>query len=209
MCSNFFENIITFSSFTAIFTGDEEAFQYALHTTLINPFIGCIIKPLLTRCLQMLSFDYTFETLDRTIKFLMAIVRNEHTREANNNGQLFHLSQLMTCLILGPLDLNVGVAQFKKEEEEHKQMEEEINCIAKELQSIKEEPTTVMYQAMDVDDIQNECEALLQMMENEGFEPPVVDNSSVETGKIKQELFVEPEPKMFDIKVGSRTALYV
>lgn len=149
----------------------------------------------------MLSFDYTTETLDRALKFLMAIVRNEHTREANNNGQLFHLSQLMICLILGPLDLNVGVAQFKKEEEEHKQMEEEINCIAKELQSIKEEPTTVLYQAMDVDDIQNECEALLQMMENEGFEPPAVDNSSTEAGKIKQELFVEPDPKMFDIKV--------
>lgn len=150
----------------------------------------------------MLSFDYTTETLDRALKFLLAIVRNGHTREADNNGQLFHLSQLMICLILGPLDLNVGVAQFKKEEEEHKQMEEEINCIAQELQSIKEEPTPALYQAMDVDDIQNECEALLQMMENEGFEPPAVDNSSTEAGKIKQELFVEPSPKMFDIKVS-------
>lgn len=151
----------------------------------------------------MLSFDYTTETLDRALKFLMAIVRNGNTREADNDGQLFHLSQLMICIVLGPLDLNVGVAQFKKEEEEHKQMEEEINCIAKELQSIKEEPTTVLYQPMDVDDIQNECEALLQMMENEGFEPPAVDNnSSAEAGKIKPELFVDPDPKMFDIKVS-------
>lgn len=113
----------------------------------------------------------------------MAIVRNVHTREADNSGQLFQLSQLMICLILGPLDLNVGVAQFKIEKKQYKQMEEEINSIAKELQSTKEEPTTVLYQPMDVEDIRNDCEALLQMMENEGFEPPAVDNSSTEAVK--------------------------
>lgn len=92
------------------------------------------------------------------------------------------------CLVLGPLDLNVGMADFKRELQELQQREYEINSIAKELQlSMKEEPTNVvapnsLYPAMDVEDIQNECEALLQMMENEGFEPPILDGSD---GKVK------------------------
>lgn len=105
--------------------------------------------------------------------------------------------------MLGPLDLNVGMAhmaQHRKEEQAHKQMEEKINCIAAGLQSNKEESPGVgvgdIFAPMDVDDIQNECEALLQLMENEGFEPPPADFKTIP--KIKHEDGVEA--KLFEMK---------
>lgn len=135
-------------------------------------------------------FEFTDESLDRVLKLVTAIVRNPYTRDCTmQEDQLYHLGQLMVCLVLGPLDLNIGMAEFKREQLEQKQREYEINSIAKELQlSVKEEVTSAvvntLYPAMDVDDIQNECEALLQMMENEGFEPPVLDGSDVKTAKV-------------------------
>lgn len=124
------------------------------------------------------------------MQLLIAIVRNPHTRDCTmHEDQLYHLSQLMVCLVLGPVDLNVGMAEFKREQLELQQREYEINSIAKELQlSMKEEVTCAvvnsLYPAMDVDDIQNECEALLQMMENEGFEPPLLDGSDLKAAKV-------------------------
>lgn len=138
----------------------------------------------------MLMFEYTDESLDRVLQLLSAIVRNPSTRDCTmQEDQLYHLGQLMVCLVLGPLDLNVGMAEFKREQLEQKQREYEINSIAKELQlSLKEEvPCAVvnsLYPAMDVDDIQNECEALLQMMENEGFEAPLLDGSEIKAAKV-------------------------
>lgn len=196
--------------FLAILTGDDAAFKYAIHTTVINPYIGCIIRSLMSNILKAVVFEYTAETLDRILKFIMAIVRNSQTREADFNDQLFHLSQIMVCLILGPLDLNIGLAQLKKQEEEYKQREEQINLIAKQLQNnkdeeatttlfpteqlqnIKEEATTTPYPAMDL----FECEALLQVMESDGFEPQI--ENDFKGNKIKQEI---NESKMIGIKV--------
>lgn len=203
----------------AIFLGDEVAFQYGCHTVQISPYIGCIIRPLITRCLQLLAIEYSDDTLSRILRTLSAVAGNLHARETGNNDQLYHLCQLLTCLMLGPLDLNVGMAQYKKDEqeckqreEEYKQREEQINSIAAELQSIKEESTVdsvgvvgsgvVIYPTMDVD----ECEALLQLMENEGFEPPT-DFKTITPVKIKQEetattttTTAATDSKMFDIK---------
>lgn len=137
-------------------------------------------------------FEYTDESLDRILQLLIAIVRNPHTRDCTSQeDQLYHLGQLMVCLVLGPLDLNVGMAEFKREQLELQQREYEINSIAKELQfSLKEEVSCAvmnsLYPAMDVDDIQNECEALLQMMENEGFEAPLLDGADIKGAKVKK-----------------------
>lgn len=88
----------------------------------------------------MIVIAYTDETLDRAIKFLSAIVYNYHSREATANYQLLHLSQVIICLLLGPLDLN---EHFN---DEQKQMEEKINQIADELE---QSPTTNIFQSLD------------------------------------------------------------
>lgn len=81
----------------------------------------------------MIVIAYTDETLDRAIKFLSAIIYNYNSREATANYQLLHLSQVLTCLLLGPLDLNEHLS------DEQKKMEEKINQIAGELE---QSPTT-------------------------------------------------------------------
>lgn len=73
---------------------------------MISQYIGCVIKPIIIKCLEMLVLEYTDDTLDRIIKFLTAIVYNNYARDSSMNDQLFHLSQLLVCLVLGPLDLN-------------------------------------------------------------------------------------------------------
>lgn len=91
---------------TAIFVGNDYTFDYAIQTTMVSQYIGCVIKPIIIKCLEMLILEYTDETLDRVIKFLTAAVYNDYARDSSMNDQLFHLSQLFVCLVLGPLDLN-------------------------------------------------------------------------------------------------------
>lgn len=126
--------------FIAIFTGNDAAFKYAIHATSINPYIGCILQPLLNKILSMIVIEYSDETLDRAIKFLSAIVYNSNSREATANYQLLHLSQLVACLLLGPLDLNEHLS------DEQKKMEEEINQIAGELE---QSPQANVFQNLD------------------------------------------------------------
>lgn len=73
---------------------------------MVSQYIGCVVKPIIIKCLEMLVLEYTDETLDRIIKFLTAIVYNNYARDSSMNDQLFHLCQLLICLVLGPLDLN-------------------------------------------------------------------------------------------------------
>lgn len=165
---------------SAIISGDEETFGYALHVALLSPHVGCVLRSLLRFCLKILMFEYTDETLDRVLRLLAAVVRNGYARDCTTHeDQLYHLGQLLVCMVLGPLDLNVGLAEFKRDVVDMRRREYEIDSIAKELQLsvVKEEVPSVVGAAavvtplpiaMDVDDIHSECEALLQMME--GFE---------------------------------------
>lgn len=164
--------------FSAIFLGDEDAFKYATQATLINPYVGCIIQPILKHCLDILVSEYTEDTLNRAIPFLSAVVSNYHTAEGNVRTELFHLSQLFVCILLGPMNLNVSLKELRqkekrmeeiriKEEEEHirkkeeeekiRKKEEKINSIAKELENIKP-----MCTSLNVDD----CEEALQILKN-------------------------------------------
>ncbi|KAJ6643144.1 hypothetical protein Bhyg_08100 [Pseudolycoriella hygida] len=194
----------------AIFTGNDAAFKYAIHATSINPYIGCILQPLLNKILSMIVVTYTDETLDRAIKFLSAITYNYNSREATANYQLLHLSQLITCLLLGPLDLN------EHRSDEQKKMEEKINQIAGELE---QSPTGNIFHSLqshvkssslnegigfvnikeegmyyeDIKELQpttsystiDDFQAVMQIMRNEGFDK--VDNNSCKRQKIKHE----------------------
>lgn len=201
--------------FSAIFTGNDAAFKYAIHSAAINPYVGCILQPLLNKVLSMIVIAYTDETLDRAIKFLAAIVYNYNSREATANYQLLHLSQLMTCLLLGPLDLNEHLS------DEQKKMEEKINQIAGELE---QSPTANMFHTLDgmqshikstplndqmdfinikeeegmyYEDIKelepttsystiDDFQAVMQIMRNEGFDK--MDTGVCKKQKIKHEL---------------------
>jgi hypothetical protein len=50
----------------------------------------------------MLSFDYTVQTLDRSLKFLAALTRNSFTRDLDFFVELGYLCQLLVSLLLGP-----------------------------------------------------------------------------------------------------------
>lgn len=158
---------------TAIFVGNNYTFDYAIQTTMVSQYIGCVIKPIIIKCLEMLVLEYTDETLDRVIKFLTAAVYNDYARDSSMNDQLFHLCQLLVCLVLGPLDLNTCSAWLVEQNDENGngddakslnrkartstelysnmstemvekfKMEEEINCISAELQDIKQKPSPI------------------------------------------------------------------
>lgn len=172
----------------------------------------------------MIVIAYTDETLDRAIKFLSAIVYNYHSREATANYQLLHLSQVMICMLLGPLDLNEHL------NDEQKQMEEKINQIADELE---QSPTSNIYQRMDSiqshiktsslnDDIGflnikeegmyyedvkelepttsystiDDFQAVMQIMRNEGFD-------KVDTAYKKQKIKHELKDNSYDFDMGT------
>ena len=108
----------------AIILGDDAAFQYTVHTVLINPFIGCILHILVQKCIEYLSFGCTTDTLDRMLKFLTALAQNYHTRDISNNEEYFHLSNIMVCLLLGPADVKEQLTHIKAERQQHKLKEQ-------------------------------------------------------------------------------------
>ncbi|XP_037046683.1 uncharacterized protein LOC119081691 [Bradysia coprophila] len=207
----------------AIFTGNDAAFKYAIQATTINPYIGCILQPLLNKILSMIVITYTDETLDRAIKFLSAIVYNYNSREATANYQLLHMSQLLTCLILGPLDLNQHLS------DEQKKMEEKINQIAGELEqspttnnifqldgiqshikttSLSDQIDFVKQEGMYYEDMKeiepttsystiDDFQAVMQIMRNEGFDK--MDGVACKKPKIKHEL----KDSAYEFEVGT------
>lgn len=177
----------------------------------------------------MIVLSYTDETLDRAIKFLSSITYNYHSREATANYQLLHLSQLMTCILLGPLDLNEHLI------DEQKQMEEKINQIADELE---QSPTSNMYdmqsqmkpssmnhdtgfqnikeEQMYYKDVRqmepstsystlDDFQAVMQLMRNEGFDKIETGPTPCKRQKIKQEVTCESN----DYEMGANIEVQV
>lgn len=66
-----------------------------------HPFVCGIISLLLNRCTEMLAFDYKKGTLERTMKFLIALTGNSYLDQNHMNLELYYLSQLMINLLLG------------------------------------------------------------------------------------------------------------
>lgn len=99
----------------AIVLGDDAAFQYTIHTTLINPFIGCILPQLVQKTIEYLAFSYTDDTLDRLLRFLKVLVQNYHSRDVANDEEYFNLCNLFVCLLLGNIDMKSKLAIIQME----------------------------------------------------------------------------------------------
>lgn len=99
----------------AIVLGDDAAFQYTIHTTLINPFIGVILPELVQKTIEFLVFSCTDDTLDRLLSFLKVLVQNHHSRDVSNNEEYFNLCNLFLCLLLGTIDMKAKLDFMKAE----------------------------------------------------------------------------------------------
>lgn len=107
----------------AIVLGDDAAFQYTIHTTLINPFIGCILPHLVQKTIEYLAFGYTDDTLDRLLRFLKVLVQNYHSRDVANNEEYFNLCNLFVCLLFGGVDMKAKLAVIRDTREKLKKLE--------------------------------------------------------------------------------------
>lgn len=109
----------------AIVLGDDAAFQYTIHTTLINPFIGCILPHLVQKSIEYLAFGYTDDTLDRLLRFLKVLVQNYHSRDVANNEEYFNLCNLFVCLLLGAIDMKTKLALIRIERAKLEKLEKQ------------------------------------------------------------------------------------
>lgn len=140
----------------AIVLGDDAAFQYTLHTTLINPFIGCILPHLVQKTIEYLAFGCTDDTLDRLLRFLKVLVQNYHSRDVANNEEYFNLCNLFVCLLLGTVDMKTKLAIIKmertKKEKSEKQRAKENKTTGKTPESLVKNIKTEFLSAKDAQD---------------------------------------------------------
>ncbi|XP_055316588.1 uncharacterized protein LOC129576090 [Sitodiplosis mosellana] len=137
----------------AIVLGDDAAFQYTIHTTLINPFIGCILPHLVQKSIEYLAFGCTDDTLDRLLRFLKVLVQNYHSRDVANNEEYFNLCNLFVCLLLGTVDIKTKLAivrmERSKREKLEKQREKEGKLVEKTTESLVKNIKTEFCSAKD------------------------------------------------------------
>ncbi|XP_049531749.1 uncharacterized protein LOC125949095 [Anopheles darlingi] len=87
----------------AIFIGDEDCFNMAINILRCHHHIPSLMKLLLTKAIEMLGFEYTEDTLRRTLEYLEALVENYHVAHSDLTLELSLLSQLFVNLLLGPV----------------------------------------------------------------------------------------------------------
>lgn len=121
----------------AIVLGDDAAFQYTIHTTLINPYIGCILPHLMQKIIEYLVFDCPEDTLDRLLRFLKVLVQNYHSRDVANNEAHFHLANLFACLLLGTVDMKDKLEAIQSERIAQQRLQRELHKKKQEKASIK------------------------------------------------------------------------
>lgn len=97
-----------------IFNGLSDCYYYALEITENDPNVGCIVKILLTSCCEQLLNDYNSESLERCSKFINSMTYNPYTRDANIDGNLVILAQLLLCVMLGPNKQNIEKMRARK-----------------------------------------------------------------------------------------------
>ncbi|EAT40403.1 AAEL007862-PA, partial [Aedes aegypti] len=85
----------------AIYLGDEECFEEAIGILSTNAHVPSLMKLLLTKVIEMLGFEYTECTLERSLQFLEALVRNYHISHSDLTLELSLLSQIFVNLLLG------------------------------------------------------------------------------------------------------------
>lgn len=159
----------------AILTGNETAFNYAVHTARINPYMGSIIKPLFVKCLEILMPEYTTEMLERCIKFMSAAIYNYHTRDSYLDDIFIHMSQVLSCILLGPSDTPSYVIKHIKTSDEdqikigtnqnHDKMDLDLS---KDELNIKLESIPI-HDSMDIDVGRTDYSDLYPLMADDSF----------------------------------------
>lgn len=87
----------------SIFTGDDECMSFALKILSESPHVAGLVKHLLVKWIDMIAVKYSNNILDRSTRFLLAIVRNPHTGNSDMNIELKHICQLLVNLLVGSL----------------------------------------------------------------------------------------------------------
>lgn len=85
----------------AVYIGDEQSFEEAINILSTNAHVPSLMKLLLTKVIEMLGFEYTECTLERSLQFLEALVRNYHISHSDLTLELSLLSQIFVNLLLG------------------------------------------------------------------------------------------------------------
>lgn len=88
----------------SIFTGDEECKDLALSILSSSPHIAGLVKHFLIKWVDMIAVNYSSNILDRSINFLLAIVRNPYTCNSDMNIELKHVCQLLVNLLVGSIN---------------------------------------------------------------------------------------------------------
>lgn len=88
----------------SIFTGDDDCKALALNILSTSPHIAGLVKHFLIKWIDMIAVNYSSNILDRSIKFLLAIVRNPYASNSDMNIELKHVCQLLVSLLVGSIN---------------------------------------------------------------------------------------------------------
>lgn len=84
-----------------IYFGDIELQDLALEIVANSPHIASITKMLLTKIIEMLAFEYSDNTLLRSLKLLNSLVTNPVTQTGNYDEELDHIGHIFEGLLIG------------------------------------------------------------------------------------------------------------
>lgn len=105
---------------TSVFTGDDECLDLALNILRSSPHIAGLVKHLLIKFVDMIAVNYSDNILDRSLKFLLAIIRNPYTCNTDMNIELKHICQLLVNLLVGSINDEIrenGIHENELEQE--------------------------------------------------------------------------------------------
>lgn len=88
----------------SIFTGDDECKDFALGILSSSPHIAGLVKHFLIKWIDMIAVSYSRNILDRSIKFMLAVIRNPYTCNSDMNIELKHICQLLVSLLVGSIN---------------------------------------------------------------------------------------------------------
>ncbi|GAB0090950.1 uncharacterized protein DMENIID0001_057350 [Sergentomyia squamirostris] len=177
----------------AVFLGEADTFNRSMVMVASNPYMGCIVKLLLNKCTELLSFEYKQDTLRRAMELLVTLSRNPFARDAEITAEIYYLCQVLVCVLLGPANQEAFSADLNPSGDfqtnldftfhgYHSENGHQVNVTTIEnphaavvdenllstIAGIKSE--TSLYNGIDITDIKNECEAVFIMMDNNGLE---------------------------------------
>lgn len=188
----------------AVVMGDDAAYQYTIHTSMINPFVSCILPHILQKCVEYLSFTCTEDTLDRLIGFLKAISYNEYCRDANIHDACFNLSNIFVCLLFGREDIKVKLEKMKKEKVKNK-----TENVKTEVSTAKTEPINGVTKVESKPTIKNELVDLDG--DNDSYTKLVVNpaamNIKSEINHFDFEHSIKYEPNFYDVEFQEERTL--